>query len=158
MQAGLYQLQAGLQSGSMSDPGIAEGLILISQGLGDAVTGLGSASTPDTLLYGTDQISGGLTQMKDGTSQMAEGLLDTLVTLNTSSAELAAIEQRGKDFDHFLGRAENADNQVRFLFQSKPTYDYKTGGSWITALILSIILLGALIAAGLLLARRRMNA
>jgi len=158
MQAGLVQMKAGLQSGSMSSPGIQEGLTLISAGLGDAVTGLGSAGTQNSLLYGTSQISSGLTQMKGGTSQMSQGLLDSLVTLNSTDAQLEAIAQRGKDFDHFLGRAENADNQVRFLFQSKPTYDYKTGGSVITAIILSLVILILLIGAGLFLARRAHSA
>ncbi|OFW56616.1 MAG: hypothetical protein A2W01_10100 [Candidatus Solincola sediminis] len=156
MQGGLVQMRAGLQSGSMSSPGINEGLILISEGLGEAVSGLGSASTDNTLLFATSGITGGLTEAKSGTTQMLDGLSENLVMLNTTEAELAAIEQRGKDFDHILGRAEGADteNQVRFLFQSKPTYDYKTGGSMITAVILSIVILLLLIGGALFLVRR----
>ncbi len=158
MKYGLAQVKGYLSSGSQSAPGIKEGLELISAGLQDAVTGLGSAGTQNSLLYGTSQISSGLTQMKGGTSQMSQGLLDSLVTLNSTDAQLEAIAQRGKDFDHFLGRAENADNQVRFLFQSKPTYDYKTGGSVITAIILSLIILVLLIGGGLFLVRRAHSA
>ncbi len=155
---GLTQVKGGLSTGSQSNPGMKEGLQQLSAGLAQAIAGVGSASSANTLLYGSSQISGGLTQMKGGTSQMTQGLMDSLVQLNSTDAQLAAIEKRGKDFDHFLGRAENADNQVRFLFQSKPTYDYKTSGSVVTAIILSVILLIVLAGAGLLLARRAHSA
>lgn len=163
MQFGLQQLKAGLASGDPANPGIEEGLVLISAGLGEAIAGLGSSTTPDTLLYGASQVEGGMTQMKtgleqattEGTSLMLDALYDNLVTLNTTEAQLEAIALRGEEFDHFLGRAEDAaGNEVRFLFQTKPTYSYKEGSSWITALVLSVIIALALILGGFLLGKR----
>jgi putative membrane protein len=157
---GLKQLKAGLSSGSTANPGIKEGLQLLSSGLGDAISGLGSATTENSLIYGTTAIKGGLDQMKSGTSQMASGLLDTLVTLNSSDAQLAAIAKRGEEFDHLLGKAEgdNVDNEVRFMYQNHATYSYTEGNSWVTALILALVLIVVLIAGGILLVRRRMSA
>ncbi|MDY6794327.1 MAG: hypothetical protein SWK76_03455 [Actinomycetota bacterium] len=163
VQNGLHQLKAGLASGDPNNPGIQEGLVLISSGLGTAIAGIGSAATPDTLLYGTSQIEGGLDEMKtglegateEGTALMIEGLMDNLIMLNLSDAEVEAVAMRGEEFDHFFAEAEDTEqNQVRFVFQTKPTYSYKNGSSWITALILSIVLGLLLIAGGILLARR----
>ncbi len=156
IQNGLYQLQAGLSTGNINDPGIKEGLVLISAGIGDAVEGLGSPGTPDTLLYGTDQLEGGLVQAGDGASQLEEGVAFLIETLNMSEAELEAIKMRGEEFDHFLGRAEGEENEVRFVYQSNPTYNYVTGNttSWIVAIVLSIIIALALVAGGIMLARR----
>lgn len=156
MQYGLGQLKNALASGDPAAPGIEEGLVELSSGLDTIVAGLGSAETPNTLLNGTSKVSEGLTQMKDGTSLMSEGLMANLVGLNTTEAQLEAIAERGKEFDSFLGRTENAEeNQVRFVFQSKPTYAYQDGKSWITALILSLVIMIMLVVGGLLLARRR---
>ena len=157
IQNGLTQLKAGISSGNMDDPGIAEGLMLISAGLGDAITGIGSPETPDTLLYGTDQVASGMTQLKDeGTSALEEGLLAVMTNLSMTNAELEAIAERGEEFDHFLGRAQDADNNVRFVYQSKPTYNYTEGSStsWIVAIVLSLIIALGLVAGGILLARR----
>lgn len=156
MQNGLTQLKAGLSSGNINSPGIKEGLMLLSAGLGDAVNGLGSHGTPDTLLYGTGKVTEGLTQVGEGTSKLEEGLATMVSTINLSSAELEAIAQRGDEFDHFLGRAEDADNQVRFVYQSKPTYNYVSGSksSWIVAIVLSVLIALALVGGGILLSRR----
>jgi putative membrane protein len=160
MQMGLQQIKSGMSTGDPNNPGLVEGLVILSAGLSDAIAGLGSATTPDTLLYGTSQVSSGLTQMGGGTSQMQEGLMTNLGQLNLTQAELEAIKIRGDEYDHFLGRAENANNQVRFIFQTKPTYAYTQGSksSWIVAIILSIIIALALVLGGIFLARRFMTA
>lgn len=163
MQFGLNQVKFGLASGDPNNPALREGLVELSTGVEAAVAGLGSASTPDTLLYGTSQIEGGLQELgtgleqatTEGTSVMAEALMENLMTLNITEAELEAIVMRGEEFDHFLGRAENTDgNNVRFVFQTEAAYAYEDGNSWITALILSIIIGLLLIVGGFLLARR----
>lgn len=156
MQAGLHQMKAGMSTGDPNNPGLLEGLELLSAGLADAIAGLGSSDTPDTLLYGTNAIKEGLTQVGSGTQKMVDGLYKNLVMLNTSEAELEAIAQRGKEFDHLLGRAEDATNQVRFVFQTKPTYNYKSGSkaSWVTAIVLSLIIALLLVGGGIMLSRR----
>jgi len=156
MQNGLYQLKSGLSTGSMSNPGIKEGLMLISSGIEEAVAGLGSPSTPDTLLYGTSQINSGLTELGGGATQLEEGMATLISTLNMTDAELEIIHERGEEFDHFLGRAEGEENNVRFVYQSKPTYNYESGSStsWIVAIVLSILIALGLVAGGILLSRR----
>jgi putative membrane protein len=161
IQYGLNEMKAGLSSGDPNNPGLLEGLVLISGGLGQAIQGIGSSGTPDTLLYGGTAVESGLVEMgaglqegTGGTAQMLESLMDTLVMLNVTEAELEAIHMRGEEFDHFLGRAEGAeDNQVRFVYQTKPAYDYVDGNSWITALILSIIIGLLLLIGGIVLIR-----
>ncbi|NPV60296.1 MAG: hypothetical protein HPY75_11650 [Actinobacteria bacterium] len=156
MQNGLTQLKAGLSSGNINSPGVKEGLMLISAGIGDAIAGLGSHGTPDTLLYGSGKVTEGLTQVGEGTSKLEEGLTTMVSSLNMSAAELEAIEQRGHEFDHFLGRAKDAENQVRFVYQSKPTYNYVNGSksSWIVAIVLSILIALGLVGGGILLSRK----
>ncbi|MBC7230519.1 MAG: hypothetical protein H5T74_09055 [Actinobacteria bacterium] len=156
MQNGLTQIKAGLSSGDVNSPGVKEGLMLLSAGLGDAVAGLGSHGTPDTLLYGSGKLTEGLTQVGEGTSKLEEGLTTMVSTLNLSSAELEAIAQRADEFDHFLGRAEDAENQVRFVYQSKPTYNYVSGSktSWIVAIVLSILIALGLVGGGIMLSRK----
>ncbi|MEW6555686.1 MAG: hypothetical protein AB1384_15565 [Actinomycetota bacterium] len=156
MKNGMYQMKAGLSSGDMSDPGIYEGLVQITAGLDKVVAGIGSAGTPDTLLYGTDQITTGMTDLNEGTVALEEGLLAVLTQFSMTGAELEAIAERGEEFDHFLGRAEDAENNVRFVYQSKPTYNYTEGSStsWIVAIVLSAIIALGLVAGGILLARR----
>ncbi len=156
MQMGLTQMKAGLSTGDPDNPGLLEGLQLLSAGLADAIVGLGSSDAPDTLLYGTNAIKEGLTQVGGGTQQMVEGLYKNLVTLNTTQAELEAIAKRGEEFDHLLGRAEDATNQVRFVYQTKPTYNYRSGSkaSWVTAVVLSVIFAILLVGGGIMLSRR----
>lgn len=154
--AGLEKIKAGLSTGSMSNPGVKEGLILISQGLGEAVAGIGSSGTPNTLLYGTNAIKEGLTSVGDGTGQLARGVYNFLKAFYMTDAQVAAIAKRGEEYDHLLGKAENAENQVRFLFQTKPTYNYTTGGKggWVVALVLSIVIGLILVGGGIMLGRR----
>ncbi|WP_458010955.1 hypothetical protein [Candidatus Solincola sp.] len=156
MQMGLQQLKAGMSTGDPNNPGLLEGLQLLSAGLADAIVGIGSSDAPDTLLYGTNALKEGLTQVGSGTQQMVDGLYKNLVMLNTTEAELEAIAKRGAEFDHLLGRAEDATNQVRFIYQTKPTYNYKAGSkaSWVTAIVLSIIFALLLVGGGIMLSRR----
>jgi hypothetical protein len=156
VQHGLYQMKTGLSSGDPNNPGLKEGLVMISAGLGDAVSGLGSTSTPDTLLYGADQIEAGLTQMSDGTMQMYEGLSDNLAELYLTESQLEAIKIRGEEFDHIMGRTEDAENSLAFIYQTPPTYNYQQGSmsSWLVAGILSVIIVIALLLMSLLLRRK----
>ena len=161
MQYGLTEMKAGLSTGDPNNPGLLEGLVLLSGGLGQAIQGLGSPGTPDTLLYGGAmeeaglvELGAGLSEGTGGTALMLESLMDTLVMLNVTEAELEAIAMRGEEFDHFLGRAEGAEeNQVRFVYQTKPAYNYVEGNSWLTALILSIVIGLLLLIGGILLIR-----
>jgi putative membrane protein len=154
MKEGVNQLNAGLE--------------LLSGGLGDVQTGIGSPGTPDTLLYGSNAVLEGLNDMKSGLQQdiineglqvMGESLGATVNFLNVSSAQVEAIQQRGEEFNYFLAQPESGNNvdsesMVRFIFQVKPVYDYENGNSWITALILSIVIGLLLIGGGILLASR----
>ena len=156
MQYGLNQVKYGLASGDPNNPALREGLIELTVGVDTAVAGLGSAETPDTALYATSQITGGLTQLSGGATQMEDGLAMIMSNLNMTEAELEVIKKRGEEFDHFLGRAEGAKNEVRFVYQSKPTYNYETGSStsWIVAIVISLLVALMLVAGGILLARR----
>jgi putative membrane protein len=163
VEGGLIALRAALSTGDPADPGIYEGLLQVSggldelaSGLSEAVAGIGSAGTPDTLLYGADQVNSGLTELKDGTLALEEGLGLVMTNFSMTGAELEAIAERGEEFDHFLGRAEDAESEVRFVYQTEPTYNYITGNStsWIVAIILSVIIALGLVLGGILLARR----
>lgn len=156
VQHGLALMQAGLSTGDMNNPGLKEGLILVSSGLGDAVEGLGSETTEDTLIYAADQVKGGLDQLAEGTLMMEQGLMDNLGMMYLSEAQLEAIKVRGEEFDHIMGRADDAENVVTFIYQTPPTYGYKDGSSWLTAAIISLLLFLALVLGGILLARRPM--
>ena len=158
IQGGLYDIQQGLSSGDINNPAIKEGLIMISQGLSDAVAGLGSASTPDTLLYGSGAVKEGLTDVGDGTQQLEAGVGSFVDAFNLSDAQLEAIAMRGAEFDHLLGRAEKpAKNNVRLVYQMNPTYNYKSGSntSWVVAIILSVLIALLLVAGGIMLARSK---
>jgi hypothetical protein len=156
IQSGLDSIKAGLSTGSLSNPGVKEGLILISEGLGEAIAGIGSSGTPDTLLYGTNAVKEGLVGVGDGTGQLSRGVYNFLKAFYMTDAQVAAIAKRGEEYDHLLGKAENAENQVRFLFQTKPTYNYQTGGKggWVVAIVLSIIFALILVGGGIMLSRR----
>ncbi len=165
VQGGLQQIKNGLSSGDMEAPAIKEGLILISAGLGDAVSGLGSVSTPDTLLYGADQVNNGVQQVKEGLSRatsegtgvMYKGLVDSLGDLYLTQAELEAIRIRGEEFDHILGRVENAkENKLTFIYQTPATYNYKKGSNlnlMVGAALCAVIAI-ALLALSMILKRR----
>jgi hypothetical protein len=85
---------------------------------------------------------------------MEQGLMDNLGMMYLTDAQLEAIKVRGDEFDHIMGRADDADNVVTFIYQTPPTYGYKDGSSWLTAAIISLIILLALVLGGILLARR----
>ncbi len=156
VQHGLHKMKTGLSSGDLNDPGLKEGLIMVSAGLGDAVSGLGSVSTPDTLVYGADQIEAGLTEMGDGTGQMYEGLAGNLAELYLTESQLEAIKIRGEEFNHIMGSTENAENSLAFIYQAPPTYNYKQGSksSWMVAGMISMVIVIALLLMSLLLRRR----
>mgnify|MGYP003871215091 CR=1 FL=1 len=165
VQGGLHRVKNGLSSGDMNEPGIKEGLVMISAGLGDAVAGLGSTSTPDTLLYGADQVNGGVEQVKEGleratqegTSVMYAGLTDSLADLYLTQSELEAIKVRGENFDHILGRVPDAKaNKLTFIYQTPATYNYKRGSNMnlLVGLVLSIVSAVAIMALSVILKRR----
>ncbi len=165
VQGGLQQVKAGLSSGDMSAPGIKEGLMLISAGLGTAVSGLGSVSTPDTLLYGADQVNSGVQEVKEGlaratsegTGVMYAGLVDSLAELHLTQAELEAIKVRGEEFDHILGRVEDASaNKLTFIYQTPATYNYRKGSSLnvLVGTALSLLAAVAILALSAILRRR----
>lgn len=165
MQMGLHQIKAGMSTGDPNNPGLLEGLVMLSAGLGDIIAGLGSAESPDTLLYGTGQIKGGLTQLgegltkatAEGTQVMLEGLYENIAFMNLTESELEAIEKRGEEYNHLLGASDQADeSHVRFVYQSPATYNYVSGStsSWIVALILSLVILALLVGGGIMLSRR----
>ncbi len=167
----LFKIKQGLVSGSMSNPGIKEGLLQISSGLGEAVAGLGQAvagiggpTVANTLLFGADQINNGLNQLKagliqatdEGTGVMASELYKNLCTLNLTFGELEAIKQRGEEYSSVLGPLSEGEQDLRFAFQTKPTYNYKEGGglSMVTALIISLLLIIGLVGVGIFAMRR----
>ena len=157
VQNGLQQLKTGLASGNPNDPGLKEGLMLISEGLGDAVAGLGSTSTPDTLLYGADQVEAGLTRMsEEGINVMFAGLAENLASLYLTEAQLEAITIRGEEFDHIMGRTNDAENKLTFIYQTPPTYNYTDGSkmSWVVAGALSAVAILALLFISLLLRKK----
>ena len=87
--------------------------------MNEAVAGIGSARTPDTLLYGTNAVAERHdATSSEGTMALEEGLLAVLTQFSMTDAELEVIAERGEEFDHFLGRAEDAENNVRFVYQS----------------------------------------
>ncbi|MGQ9703244.1 MAG: hypothetical protein ACUVS1_01495 [Actinomycetota bacterium] len=164
VQNGLYQVKNGLSSGDMRSPGIREGLLMISAGLGEAVAGLGSTSTPDTLLYGADRVNSGVEQVKEGliratsegTGVMYAALAENLAVLYLTQGELEAIKERGREFDHILGRVDNAEvNMLTFVYQTPPTYNYRKGSSLslLVAGILSLLFILAILGFSLILRR-----
>jgi len=163
VQNGLQQLKTGLASGNPNDPGIKEGMMMISAGLGEAVSGLGSTSTPDTLLYGADQVNSGveelqagMVQASEGTGLMYAGLTESLAELYLTESELEAIKIRGEEFNHIMGSTEDAENSLAFIYQAPPTYNYKQGSksSWMVAGMISAVIVIALLLMSLLLRRR----
>ncbi len=167
----LTKIKYGLISGSMSNPGIKEGLLQISSGLGEAVAGLGQAvaglggpTIANTLLFGADQINNGLNQLKagliqatdQGTGVMLSALYENLTTLNLTFGELEAIKQRGEEFSSVLGPLSEGEQDLRFAFQTKPTHNYSEGGglSMVTALIISLLLIVGLVGVGIFAMRK----
>lgn len=164
LKEGLMQVNAGLSTGDPNNPGIKEGLVMISAGLGEAMAGLGSTSTPDTLLYGANAVNDGVRQVKDGlvqatdegTAVMYAGLAENLASLYLTESELEAIKIRGEEFDHILGRTDDAENKLAFIYQTPPTYNYSEGSvsSWVVAGTVSVIIALALLLYGILMRRR----
>ncbi len=162
---GLITMKGLLRTNSESNPGFYEGLQLLSEGLGEAIAGFGSASTANTLLWGTAQIRDGLTQLgagltqaTGGTAQMVGALGPAVGELNLTLAELEAIKQRGEEFNSILGPVtdpKGTTNEVRFAFQTKPTYPYQESTTAsLVAIILSIIAIIALVLLGLFAFRK----
>jgi len=157
--SGLSLLNANLSTGSMANPGLREGLVQVGDGLGDAVTGLGSYSTPDTLIYGAALVEGGLEEMKvgleeavsQGTDVMQEGLIENINELDLTQGELVAIAERGENFDNFIGRVDNPDSEsdVRLLIQTQPIQSKSTANGWIIALVISILAALLLVGGGI---------
>lgn len=157
--SGLSLLKGNVSTGSMANPGLKEGLMKLNSGVNDAVAGLGSPGTPDTLLYGASRIEGGLGELKaglemavsQGTEVMQEALAEGIQELDLTEGELAAITERGENFDSFLGRVENPDSEsdVRFLVQTRPVEPPPTAKGWIIALILSVVGLMAIVFFGI---------
>ena len=159
---GVTQIKYGLSGAPIGQLGIKEGLQQLSSGLGEAIAGLGSAGTPDTLLYGASQIEQGLNQLQGGLTEATEGGTEVMIagldgnitTIKLTQAELEAIRQRAAEFDAFLGKPEEGESEVRFIYQTGAVYDYEEGKSWVTALILSVIIALALAALGIFAFRR----
>ena len=140
IEGGLKTLRGALSTGDPADPGLYEGLVQVSggldqltSGLNTAVAGIGSAGTPDTLLYGTNALASGLTQLKNEvTMALEDGLHTLLATLSMTHAQREAITERGEEFDHFSDAREDADNQC--ASSTRPNHlHYKrqhTAGSW----------------------------
>lgn len=159
---GVTQIKYGLSGAPIGQLGIKEGLQQLSEGLGQAIAGLGSAGTPDTLLYGASQVEQGLNQLQGGLTQATEGgtqlmiagLDGSIKTIKLTQAELEAIHQRAAEFDAFLGKPDEGQSEVRFIYQTAPVYGYEEGKSWVTALILSVIIALAMAALGIFAFRR----
>ncbi len=132
--------------------------------MGEAIAGLGSADTPDTLLYGANLIEDGLTELQGGLTQATEegtqvmitGLDGSLTTINLTNGELLAIQARAAEFDAFLGKPLEGDSMMRFIYQTPAVYSYNDGGSssHTVAIVLSIVIALILVALGLFVFRK----
>ena len=90
----------------------AEGLAAASSGVGAIRDGC------EELASGARQLAGGLGRMrKEGTSQMAVELGKGLLEAETGQAVLAAMADRLKVYDSFVGKPEGAMGEVRFLMK-----------------------------------------
>jgi len=96
--------------------------------MGRAAQGLAAASSGvevvrggcEELASGARQLAGGLARMrKEGTSQMATELGNGLLEAEKAQAVLAAMEDRLKGYDSFVGKPEGAIGEVRFLMKIK---------------------------------------
>jgi hypothetical protein len=156
---GLTQIKGSVSTGSMTNPGLIEGLEQLGSGLNTAVAGLGSTSNPNTLIGGSTQIQSGLQQLAAGlnqaytgvTGQMAPAVSDSLKQLDLTVGQLAAITQRGEKFDTYLGRVENkgSTSDTRFLLQTAPVQNPIDNNGWIIALVISLLGAAFLVVAGL---------
>ena len=156
---GLSQIKGAASTGSTANPGLLEGLEQLGSGLNTAVAGLGSTSTPNTLIWGADQENSGLDQLKAGlelaytgvTGQMQPAIGDSLKQLDVTMGQLEAIKLRGKKFDTFMGRVENrgSTSDMRFLLQTKPVQNPNQSNGWLFALVISLLGAAALVVFGL---------
>jgi hypothetical protein len=146
---GLSQIKGGVSTGSMANPGMYEGLQLLDAGLQEAVAGIGSTGTSNTLLWGADQINNGLEELKagitravtEGTDVMQAGIGESLKTLDLTVGQLASITKRGEKFDTFMGRVKNkgSTSDVRFLLQTSPVQNPNQNNGMLIALVLSLV-------------------
>jgi putative membrane protein len=122
--AGMHDLKQG--AALLAEGGSVEGAEL--PGMGRAAQGLAAASSGvevvrggcEELASGARQLAGGLARMrKEGTSQMATELGNGLLEAEKAQAVLAAMEDRLKGYDSFVGKPEGAIGEVRFLMKIK---------------------------------------
>ncbi len=122
IDAGLHDLKRGtalLAEGGTVERAEVPGMGLAAQGLAAAS---GSVSTIrggcDELASGARQLAAGLARMqKEGTSQMATELGRGLLEVEKGQAVLAAMEDRLRGYDSFVGKPEGAIGEVRFLMK-----------------------------------------
>jgi hypothetical protein len=86
----------------------------------------------------------------EGTQVMSAGLAEGLMELNLTEGELEAIKKRGEKFDFLLGRAEDADNVVSFVYENASAASYMEGSSATVALVVSIVIAVLLVGAGVI--------
>ncbi len=165
LMGGVSRIKFGLNGEGIGSQGILQGLRQISEGLAQIdSSAIGSASTPNTLLYaanavgeGLGDLQGGLVKATEGGTQvMLTGLDGSLKTINLTQGELAALEARAGEFDSFLGSPTDGESMVRFIYQTPAVYGYSDGNStshWV-AVVLSIIIAAGLVLAGALLFRK----
>ncbi|MDI6874809.1 hypothetical protein [Candidatus Solincola sp.] len=80
---------------------------------------------------------------------MYAGLAENLAQLYLTQGELEAIKERGEEFDHILGRVDDAEvNRLTFVYQTPPTYNYRKGSnlsvfvSGVLSLLCILVILG----------------
>jgi putative membrane protein len=93
LSAGVREIKSGLSTGSTKNPGIAEGLGLLAEGLQQAVTGIGQlADGASAAADGSGQLADGISQAGSGAQQLTSGLgqlADGGRQLSTGAGKLA---------------------------------------------------------------------
>jgi len=120
--AGLHDLKRGtalLAEGGSVEGAELPGMGMTAEGLAAASNGVGAIRDGcEELASGARQLAGGLGRMrKEGTSQMAVELGEGLLEAETGQAVLAAMADRLKGYDSFVGKPEGAMGEVRFLMK-----------------------------------------
>ena len=120
--AGLHDLKRGtalLAEGGSVEGAELPGMGMTAEGLAAASNGVGAIRDGcEELASGARQLAGGLGRMrKEGTSQMAVELGKGLLEAETGQAVLAAMADRLKVYDSFVGKPEGAMGEVRFLMK-----------------------------------------
>lgn len=142
VQNGLQQLRGGLASGNPNDPGLKEGLVLLSAGLDKAVAGLGNVGDGKTLVGGMTLLDDGVKQLNDGNELMLTGLYEGLSDLYLTEEQLEAIRVRGDEYDHIMGPTRGAEeNSLAFIYQTPATYQYKDGS--MSSIVVAVIITAA---------------